>query len=186
MRTPERSTRGVGVTVVDAARRRALIVGVGNPYRGDDAVGLLVARQLRAACPPGVRVVETPGEAAELLDVWEGADLVVLIDAVRADAPPGTIYRFEVGVDPMPPVFARRSSHTLGVGEAIALAGALDRLPSRLVVYGIAGQRFGLGESVSPSVQSVLAEVASRALAETVRGAATRSNDGAGEEPADA
>jgi hydrogenase maturation protease len=86
----------------------------------------------------------------------------------------------------MPPVFARRSTHTLGVGEAIALATAIDRLPPRLVVYGIAGQRFGLGEPLSPSVQSVLAEVASRVLAEAIRGAATRSNDGAGEEPADA
>jgi hydrogenase maturation protease len=37
------------------------------------------------------------------------------------------------------------SSHALGVGEAIALARALERLPSRLVDYGVEGARFGAG-----------------------------------------
>jgi hydrogenase maturation protease len=164
--TLERDRPAVGLQDVEAPRRDALIVGVGNPYRGDDAAGLLVARRLREACPAGVRVVETRGETAELLDVWEGAELVVLIDAVVADAPPGTIYRFAVGADPVPPVFARRSTHTLGVGEAIGLAAALDRLPPCLIVYGIAGRRFELGESHSPPVEAAVAAVTSRVLAD--------------------
>jgi hydrogenase maturation protease len=170
----ERERHTVGVTDIDVPGRHALIVGVGNPYRGDDAAGLLVARRLRGACPAGVRVIETHGETAELIDIWDAASLVVLIDAVAADAPPGTVYRFEVGVDRVPPVFARRSTHTLGVGEAIGLAAVLDRLPPRLVVYGIAGHGFGLGEALSPAVEAAVAVVASRALAEVGLGTVGR------------
>jgi hydrogenase maturation protease len=144
----------------------ALIVGVGNPLRGDDAVGLLVARRLGEDLPAGVRVVEASGETTELLDLWTGVDLVVVIDAVAAQAPAGTVYRFEVGVDPVPAVFARHSTHALGVGEAIALAAALDRLPPKLIVYGVAGRRFGTGAALSPPIVAVVDEVAARALAD--------------------
>jgi hydrogenase maturation protease len=147
-------------------RPRTLIVGVGNPYRADDAAGLHVARRLRAVCPPAVEIVEHDGEPADLLLAWQGPDLVVLIDAVAADDAPGTICRFEVGVNPIPPDLAHASTHFLGPGAAIALAGALDRLPPRLVVYGIVGADFGWGEMLSPAVEGVMAELVERVLVE--------------------
>jgi hydrogenase maturation protease len=143
-----------------------LIVGVGNPYRADDAAGLHAARRLRAICPPAVAVIEHDGEPAALLLAWQGADLVVLVDAVAAGDPPGTVIRFQVGVDPIPPDIAHASTHLLGIGAAIALARALDRLPPRLVVYGIVGADFGWGETLSSEVESALADLVERVLAE--------------------
>jgi hydrogenase maturation protease len=147
-------------------RPRTLIVGVGNPYRADDGAGLQAARRLRAVCPAGVSVVEHNGEPADLLLTWQTAEFVVLIDAVSAYDPPGTLLRFEVGVDPLPPDVAHASTHFLGPGAAIALARALDRLPPRLIVYGIVGADFGWGEMLSPEVEAALDNVVARVLTE--------------------
>ena len=56
---------------------RTLVIGVGNPDRGDDAVGLHVARRVAAAAPQ-VSVIEAAGDALRLLDRWRGAEHVVL------------------------------------------------------------------------------------------------------------
>jgi hydrogenase maturation protease len=143
-----------------------LIVGVGNPYRADDAAGLMAARRLRTLCAASISIIEHDGEPADLILAWQGAGLVVLIDAVSADDPPGTVIRFEVGVDPIPPDVAHASTHFLGPGAAIELARALDRLPPRLVVYGIVGADFGWGEVLSPVVDTALAGLVERVRAE--------------------
>jgi hydrogenase maturation protease len=145
---------------------RALIVGIGNPYRADDAVGLHAARRLRAACPPSVTVIEHDGEPADLLLAWQDAELVIIIDAIAADDPPGTIVRVEVGVDPLPPDIAHASTHFLGPGAAIALARAMHRLPPRLVVYGVVCADFGWGAALSPAVETAVDDVVARVLAE--------------------
>ena len=48
-----------------------MVVGVGNPLRGDDGAGLEVARQLRDRAGAGARVHEMEGEGIALLDLWE-------------------------------------------------------------------------------------------------------------------
>ena len=62
-------------------RNRLLVIGVGNPYRNDDAVGLVVARRIRDLNLQGVTVIEANGEGASLMEAWQGADSVILIDA---------------------------------------------------------------------------------------------------------
>ena len=68
------------------------IIGVGNDWRGDDAVGLVAARCLRASVS-GVRVLELDGDPGTLLDAWASAGEAIVIDAVRSGAAPGTIHR---------------------------------------------------------------------------------------------
>jgi hydrogenase maturation protease len=51
------------------------------------------------------------------------------------------------------------SSHGLGVAEVVELARTLDRLPARLIVYGVAGCVFDVGAPLSPQVGAVIDEV---------------------------
>lgn len=81
-----------------AADPRILIIGVGNEYRSDDAVGLLVARRLRELTLNNARVVEESGEGARLMKSWRDVDNVILLDAVFSGAKPGTIHRFDARV----------------------------------------------------------------------------------------
>ncbi|HID50757.1 MAG TPA: hydrogenase maturation protease, partial [Anaerolineae bacterium] len=59
---------------------KMLVIGVGNIFRGDDSVGLVVARRVREAAPPDVVVLEQSGEGAALMEAWREAEFVILVD----------------------------------------------------------------------------------------------------------
>ncbi len=143
--------------------RLLLIIGVGQEWRGDDAAGLLVARRLCGLTGPEVTVLENSGAMIHLLDDWLEAEAVILADAVRGGGQPGEIYRFPVHEGPLPAeLFPDISSHAWGVAQAVALGRALKQLPPYLVVYGIEGENFSLGQELSPAVAAAVPEVARR------------------------
>jgi hydrogenase maturation protease len=139
-----------------------LVIGLGNDYRGDDAIGLIVARRLKAIAGDGVRVLEENGEGAALIEAWKGADFVILIDAVRSGGVTGTIHRFNAETQPIPASFFHYSTHAFSVAEAVELARALNQLPTRLVIYGIEGKTFDSGVGLSPKVEAAADEVLRR------------------------
>jgi hydrogenase maturation protease len=106
------------------------------------------------------------GEGAALIAAWQGADRVILIDAVRSGAAPGTIFRVEAHREPIPTNFFHYSTHAFGVAEAIELARALNQLPQCLLMYGIEGKDFEAGEGLSPVVKEAVEEVVRLVLRE--------------------
>ncbi|MDD5642703.1 MAG: hydrogenase maturation protease [Syntrophales bacterium] len=135
-----------------------LIIGIGNIFRGDDLAGLAAARLLREGQLPGVKVLEFDGDMTGLLDAWEGAAKVIVIDAVTSKSPAGTIFRFDAHEQPLPQkMFATCCScHAFGVAQQIEIARSLKQLPPCLIVYGIEGQDFTLGSKLSPEVEQAL------------------------------
>ena len=136
----------------DSAPGNTLVIGIGNIDRRDDGAGLEVARRLRAILPDSIRVLEQSGEATDLMEAWEGADRVVIIDAMASGANPGLVQRFELQDEPLPAQVLRCSTHDLGLPEAIELSRRLGTLPARLEVYGIEGEDFGHGRGLSLAV----------------------------------
>jgi hydrogenase maturation protease len=151
-----------------AAQPGIVVIGVGNEYRSDDGAGIAVARRLRALFPAGVTILEESGEGAALMQAWQGASWVMLVDAVRSGAPPGTIHRLDARAAPLPMGFFHYSTHAFSVAEAVELARSLDELPAHLVVYGIEGADFAAGVELSPAVEQAVEAVVER-LAEEVR-----------------
>src|SRR5664280_218501 len=147
-----------------------VIIGVGNEYRSDDGAGIAVARRLRALFPTGVTILEESGEGTALMEAWRGAAWVMLVDAVRSGASPGTIHRLDARAAPLPMGFFHYSTHAFSVAEAVELARSLDQLPAHLVVYGIEGANFAAGVDLSPVVEQAVEAVVERA-AEDVRAA---------------
>ena len=133
---------------------RLVVVGIGNAARGDDAAGLIAARRLDG--------LEHEGDPVGLLDAWRDAEVAVVIDAVRSGAPPGTVHRFDASRSPLPAALLRSSTstHAVGLAEAIELGRALARLPPRLIVYGIEGERFDAGAGLTPAVAAAVGAVA--------------------------
>ena len=137
-----------------------LVVGVGNAMRGDDAVGLEVARLLEGTLPPTVSLRICEGEPVALLDMWTGCERVVLVDAMVSGAEPGTVRTFDAVASPLPPELSGTSTHLLGVGEAIELARTLGRLPGRIEVFAIEAARLDAGEPLSAPVAAAAMVVA--------------------------
>jgi hydrogenase maturation protease len=140
-----------------------LVIGVGNPDRGDDAVGLVVARKVRDAAPPDVTVTELDGDQLRLLDTWDGTEEVYVVDAVCSGARPGTTYRFDAS-RPLGARFGHRGTHMFSLAEVIELARALHRLPARLTGYGIEGAAFAVGTGLSPEAAAAVPVVAGQIL----------------------
>jgi hydrogenase maturation protease len=136
-----------------------LVIGIGNPDRGDDAVGRIVARRLKMRRLAGVRVVEHDGESAGLLDCLSSAESAYMIDACMTGELPGTINRLDVAATELPQIAFGCSTHGMGLAQAIELARALGRLPRRCVVYAIEGRTYEIGAVLSPEVAAAAEEV---------------------------
>ncbi len=148
-----------------------LVIGVGNELRGDDGLGVFVVRRLReAALPAGVELVEAQGETVGLIDVWEGAEAVVLVDATRSGGPVATVRRFEASRSPLPtPWRSSSSTHAIALDQAIELGRALGRLPREVIVFAVEGRSFDTGARLSDEIESAVDGVAEAALAEVRR-----------------
>jgi hydrogenase maturation protease len=129
-----------------------LLIGVGNPWRGDDAAGLEVARRVGGFAHEG--------DCTGLVELWSGHDEVALVDAASSGGEAGTVHRLEAGDKPLPAQLLRSSTHAFGVADAIELARALGRLPETVRVYAIEGSDFTAGAGLSPAVQQAVEQVA--------------------------
>jgi hydrogenase maturation protease len=135
---------------------KLIVIGIGNPYRGDDAAGLIVARRLQEQPTNSCEVHERAGEGTALMELWKGAQRVVVIDAVESGALPGKIHRFQANLEPLPAPIFRDSTHAFGLVEAVALSRALHQLPVDLLIYGIEGENFEAGSEPSRAVLSAI------------------------------
>ncbi len=146
------------------SERHPVVIGVGNTFRGDDAVGLAVVARLRERTPDGVTVVPCEQEPSRLMEAWEEASAVLVVDAVTSGAEPGTLHRFDASDEAIPTQVFRSSTHAFGVGEAIELARALGKLPARVIVYGVEGGEFSSGEGMTAPVAAAVDGVVAAVL----------------------
>lgn len=154
--------------------RRAIVVGCGNVLRGDDGVGIAAVRLLRqrlcredqAVRWPGWQlvVVEVGGPGVELLDLLAGAEVALIVDAIAAGAPPGTIHRLAGGALAAGGEQQHLSSHAGGLATALALGRALfpEQWPGMVAVLGVEPATVRLGDALSPPVAAALPALIAR------------------------
>jgi hydrogenase maturation protease len=148
---------------------RAIVIGVGSEYRHDDGAAIDVINRLKHRHLPGISLVISDGEPTRLIDLWDGAELAIVIDAIRTERPvPGRIYKFTVDQAVAEPGTSA-SSHGLGLGEAVELGRTLGRMPHRLIILAIEGADFSVGLGFSPAVAHRIHELESLVIAELTR-----------------
>ena len=119
---------------------KVIVIGIGQTMRGDDGAGISAVRSWQQSFPHtaqgsdvSVQFAELPG--LNLLDLLEGFEGAVLVDAVDAASVPGTIYRLGPA-DLAAFTSASHSAHGWGVAETLELAQQLkpdrDMIPIRL------------------------------------------------------
>jgi hydrogenase maturation protease len=128
-----------------------VVIGVGNPTRGDDAAGIEVAKRVRSTT-----AYQQSTGSYQMIDLWDGADEVIVVDAARSGAPPGTIHRIDPTSQPLPEGMLATSTHSVGVASTIEMARALGRLPDRVTVYGIEVSDLTRGVGLSPAVETAV------------------------------
>jgi hydrogenase maturation protease len=170
---------------VDPSRFSVLVLGLGNPLRRDDGVGPRVIRELEGrGLPEGVAALDGGTGGLDLLQVIEGWERVVIVDAadlsrgsggfaVGRAAPgrlaPGQFIRFTPDEAHLVGTAEHFSFHHAGLAEVLALARALDRPLPSIVVFGVQPEDVGWGEGLSPDVEAGLPDLIDAVLEEVRR-----------------
>ena len=148
------------------AAGRSLILGMGNVLRGDDGVGVWVARMLaQLPLPQGVEVVDGGIDTGRMGLVVAGRLLTVVVDSAQGDGPPGSVRRYRL--DQVQPWAASgqgpHGQHLLHVFEENRVAG-LDT--GAVVLVTVQGRDLSWQLGLSPPLVEALAEVMRRVLVE--------------------
>lgn len=144
-----------------------LVLGLGNRIWGDDGAGSVAVELLarRYAPPPGVQFLDGGTLGLSLLPYLEDSREVIILDAIRADAKPGSFVRL-TGEEVAPAVRERLSPHQIGVADLLAGADLVGRSPERLVLLGLVPELMEFGLERSPAVEGAIPLLVERAVGE--------------------
>jgi hydrogenase maturation protease len=152
------------------AVRDTLIIGLGNPLRGDDGVGITVARALaERVLPDGVEVVDGGTQGLGLVNVMEGRQRVILVDAADVGQAPGQFVRFALDEARLRGEDQPLSVHAAGLREALLLAQALGTLPDQIIIFGVQPASVDWDEALSPKIEATLPALVEAVLAEALQ-----------------
>lgn len=131
-----------------------MIIGIGQIYRSDDGIGLIVAERLRSLLGhrEDICVLNYQGDLIHLMELWSGTSMVILIDSIQPQGRPGSIALFAAHERSLPTICWQTSTHSTGLSEVIELAKVLGNCPPALYVFGIEGKNFQIGDTLTSSV----------------------------------
>ncbi len=147
---------------------QTVVIGLGNDIAGDDAVGILAARQLQHLLQdrPDVSVTELPWAGFSLLSALRGQSRAVLLDSLRSGLyAPGTVVR--LSESDFAGSVRLNSFHDLNYPTALAFGRALGwPMPSRVDIFAVEGSDFDtFTTSLSSVVENALEELVAQVIA---------------------
>jgi hydrogenase maturation protease len=165
---------------------RIVVLGVGNLLCGDEGVGVRVLRELAARyhVPGNVTLVDAGTAGLRVLFLMDGADRVVVVDAVDVGAPAGTVVRLQPE-EVHPPADPVISNHEAGPLEALAVLGAVTGRAVPAVIVGVQpgdvspwNDRLSgpVSASLPLAVEAVVEELAAAGVAVTPRASGGQPN----------
>jgi len=147
--------------------KTVLVLGLGNPLRGDDGVGPRVVEALnRRKLPEGVKAQDGGTGGFDLLHVLEGWERAVIVDAADVGREPGQFIRFTPDEARLVESADGFSLHNAGLAEALALADAVGQPLLALVIFGVQPEKIGWGEGLSETMEAALPDIVNAVLNE--------------------
>jgi hydrogenase maturation protease len=149
---------------------RVVVLGVGNVLMSDEGVGPHAVAALARAyeTPPGVEFVDGGTSAMELVEDMAGADLLVIMDAVRSGAAAGELVR--IAGDEVPRFFTRKlSPHQIGIGDVLASLELMGESPRETVLLGVEPESMDIGMELSAPVAAAVPALVTQVLGELDR-----------------
>jgi hydrogenase maturation protease len=132
-----------------------VVLCLGNKYLGDDGVALRVAEALKGVVGAGVIVVECQTLDLPLLSQYEGASKIIVVDALRSGALPGSIGRYGL-VPRREALVSLPREHGLQLHEVFDLAYAAGMVRCPVTIVGVEPKNCGVGESLTPELEAAI------------------------------
>lgn len=150
--------------------RDVLVLGLGNPLRGDDGIGPRVIEALeKRGLPDSVETLDAGTGGLDLLRVIEEQDRVVIVDAADVGKQPGQFVRFTPDQVLLSEATERFSFHHAGLAEVFSLTRALGRPLPPVVIFGVQPEDVGWRQGLSPAVEAGLPALIDAVLEEIGR-----------------
>jgi len=145
----------------ESATPPILVLGLGNSLLSDDGVGPALLDHLSGSAGNWeglVEFVDGGTQGLALLGRLTGRRALIIVDAVKTGAPPGTVHRMTLAELRNVTPGRASSAHEGNAGELLAVAQLLDELPARLFVVGVEPKRIPTGLGLSAPVRRALSE----------------------------
>ena len=145
--------------------KKTVVLGVGNELFRDEGVGVHAARILQTKLLPSDVEVIDGGTSPDIWSLIDGADKLIIVDAVRGGCEPGTIYRFT----PQQIVADRgivTSVHQMGILENLSLMELVGGKPKVTVIIGVEPAELEPGLELSAKLQERMPKIIQTVLGE--------------------
>lgn len=140
--------------------KKIVILGVGNLLLKDEGVGIHVLRALKEAPLPTDVDLELidGGTSPDVFYLLEGADKLIIIDAVAGGSDPGSIYRFranDIAVEGKHIL----SIHQIGLLEGLKMMEHMESKRKDVVIIGVEPKEMGWGLELSSDLQQKIPQI---------------------------
>jgi len=134
-----------------------LVLGLGNPLRGDDGVGPRIVEELeRRELPEDVTAMDVGTAGLDLLHLLEGCDRAIVVDAADVGLKPGQFVRFTPDEARLAQNSDGLSFHQVGLSGVLSLANALEHALPEIVIFGVQPTEIDWKEGLSPAVEATI------------------------------
>jgi len=139
---------------------KTIILGIGNLLLKDEGVGIHAIRALEGRdLPPGVELIDGGTAGFDLLPLLEGADKIIVVDALRGGEPPGAVYRLTPADCQARQQDSPVSLHDFGILEGIRALEIIEERAPRVVIIGVEPGEIDWGWELTPEVAASLPAV---------------------------
>lgn len=137
-------------------QKEILVLGIGNTMLKDEGIGVRVAeKMMEMSLPPEVEVMDGGIKGLDLLYYIEGRKKVIVVDAVKAGAPPGTLFRFTDN-DLADKKGVMRSAHGIDFSDVIAAARFTGTKPAEVIFLGVEPYDLSVSMELSPKIEEMV------------------------------
>ncbi len=151
---------------MDQKKKRLKIIGIGQSFRGDDAIGIQIVEEWRKLClsfiaENGVEVEVSSLPGLGLIDMMAGFETVIFVDAVQTGFElPGTIYKLrEKQLASF--VSSAKRAHGWGAAESLRLGREIrmEEMPETVRILGVEARQFEMGADISAEIKEKFPEI---------------------------
>lgn len=128
------------------------IIGLGNPLKGDDGIGILLVKEIEEkSIPSNVRVFDAGTGGMKILHLLSDLEKVIIVDAIHFGGKPGESVFFEP--DEVNSLSQSKSTHDTNFLDVLKISQRLEEEPEEVVIMGIEPKDVSLNESLSPELE---------------------------------
>jgi hydrogenase maturation protease len=149
----------------EAYSGKTIVVGIGNKYLRDDGIGVQVADELAGSLGEKVLVRSCQSADISLLAQFAGASKVVLVDALKSGADPGTVSRYTI-LPNKNPLDSVRGLHSLDLRDVFDIATQTGLLTCPVTIIGVEPKEISVGEGMSDELVQAMPRVLSAVIDE--------------------